>query len=350
VTAWLKCHQAPAFYCALLNQQPMGFYSVRVVVEDAKRHGIGILPLRINASGARWQLEDGKLRVPFARLKGLGEDMAEQIAHERDAHGPYRSLWDFVRRIRPPRALVERLIRAGAMEGLDVQERRAVREMGVREPGEVYTVGAGIPPTAGAKASLASTRRSPDSTSGPVETGPDTSATSRAQPPPLPPSPQQLLWALGEMQWEAGGLDLPPAVTAARMPEAGPGERLAAEAGLLGLVQSDHPFALLRPRLAQQGLVTNAEAIASPEGTDLRVAGRVEIVQRPGTAKGIAFVSLEDETGLINLLCYPKVYAAARRILREAPVVVAEGRVQHEHGAMHLIVRRILDLAVEQLG
>ncbi|MCB0217069.1 MAG: DNA polymerase III subunit alpha [Chloroflexi bacterium] len=319
VTAWLKCHHAPEFYCALLEQQPMGFYSVRVVVEDAKRHGIGIAPLHVNRSAARWRVESGRLRVPLARLKGLGEDLAERIAAEREARGPYASLWDFLRRVRPPRRIAERLVRAGALDGLDLGGGGDT----IREPGATYPAAAGA---------------------GAADT-PGASASGTAS-----PERRQLLWALGEMQWPEGGLDLPPVVTEARLRPDGVGDRIEAEGHLLGLAQGEHPMARLRPRLAAQGLVSSAELEASPEGARRRVAGRVEIVQRPGTAKGICFVSLEDEFGLVNLVLFPKVYEQHRRLLREAPVLLAEGRVQHEHGSLHLIVQRVLALEPEALG
>ena len=111
-----------------------------------------------------------------------------------------------------------------------------------------------------------------------------------------------------------------------------------ADRALVGPAQAVHPVALLRPHLASLGVVPTTEVGALPHGARVRVAGRVEVVQRPGTAKGIAFASLEDERGLINLVLYPQIYTRDRGVLRGAPVVIAEGRVQHEKGAVHVVV------------
>lgn len=104
-------------------------------------------------------------------------------------------------------------------------------------------------------------------------------------------------------------------------------------------------MALVRPALAALGAVPTREVEALAHGAPVRVAGRVEVVQRPGTAKGIAFVSLEDEHGLVNLVLYPAVYARHRDVLRRAGVVVADGRVQHDHGAVHVVATGLAGLA-----
>jgi error-prone DNA polymerase len=123
-------------------------------------------------------------------------------------------------------------------------------------------------------------------------------------------------------------------------------EEVAADYSLLGLAQGEHLLALYRPQLAEMGVVSGAEFETMAHGARAKVAGRIEIVQRPGQAKGIAFVSLEDETGLINLLCYPKVYERYRRVLRASPIIVGEGRVQRLKGTLHLIVERLLPIDI----
>ncbi len=299
VTAWLKRHHPAAFYCALLNHQPMGFYPTRVVVEDARRHGLALRPLDVNRSGAAWAVEDGALRVPLGRLKGLPAAVAAGIVAARAQDGPFTSLWDFVRRTRAPRRAVERLIQAGALDGLPVDAR-----------GEDARGGRG----------------GPLSRIGPAHR-------------------RQALWDLGEMRWDAGGLDLPPAVTPAAMAPDTLADAVAADAELLGLAQHAHPVALVRPALAARGAIPTREVEALPHGAAVRVAGRVEVVQRPGTAKGIAFVSLEDEHGLVNLVLYPQVYARDRDVLRRAAVVVADGRVQHDRGAVHVVATGLAGMA-----
>jgi error-prone DNA polymerase len=149
------------------------------------------------------------------------------------------------------------------------------------------------------------------------------------------------------MNWNEGGLDLPPTVLQAELPPMAAADVIGADYGLLGLAQGPHLMALLRPQLAELGVVTATELVALPHGTRARVAGRVEILQRPGPAKGIAFVSLEDETGLANVLLFSDKYQANRSAFRASPVVIAEGVVQHEKGAMHLITDRVVPLSLE---
>jgi error-prone DNA polymerase len=304
-TAWLKCYHPLPFYCGLLNAQPMGFYSVEVVLEDAKRHGVVLYELDVNRSADEWFIESGSgparderegLRVPFTRLKGLGDPLAAAIVAERDSRGPFGSLWDFVRRVRPPRLIAERLIRTGALDGLPVRDRGA-------DGG------------------------SDDFPAGPLDR-------------------RDLLWALGEMHWAAGTMDLEPVPVAALLPPTTRVEEVAADYGLLGLAQGEHLMSLYRPQLADMGCVTSTELEQLAHGVTAKVAGRLEIVQRPGPAKGIAFVSIEDEFGLANLLCYPKVYERVRRALRASPIIVAEGTIQRQKRTLHLIVERIVPLDV----
>jgi error-prone DNA polymerase len=276
----------------------MGFYSVEVLLEDAKRHGIGVQPLHVNRSQAEWVMEApaSSLRVPFQRLKGLGDPLAEAIVADRRARGPYTSLWDFVRRVRPARRIAERLIRAGALDGLPAS---------AREPSDPA----------------------------PFAERPGTDR-------------RDLLWALGEMRWDAGPLDLPPVVLTAPVPRTSRADEVAADYALLGLAQNEHLLALYRPQLSELGVVPSGRFETLAHGERAKVAGRIEIVQRPGPAKGIAFVSLEDEEGLINLLCYPKVYEQYRHALRASPIVLGEGKVQRQKGTLHLIVERLVPIDI----
>ncbi len=276
VTAWLKWHYPAEFYCGLLNAQPMGFYSVAVVVEDARRHGIAILPLDINRSQDHWTIEAGSLRIPLDRLQGLSREAALRIVRLR-ADDPFRDLWDFVQRVRPPRAIAERLIRTGAFD-----------------------------------------------------------FTTRPR--------RQLLWDLGEMDWRPDELAIPPVVLAAPLPPTTDAERTAADYSLLGLPQGEHLMALYRPQLADLDVLTSVQFAALADGEPARVAGRLEVLQRPPPAKGIAFASIEDEYGLVNLLFYPDVYERCRQTLRASPLILVAGHAQQERGASHLIVRQVIPL------
>jgi error-prone DNA polymerase len=121
---------------------------------------------------------------------------------------------------------------------------------------------------------------------------------------------------------------------------------VASDYQLLGLAQDLHLLALYRPQLADLGVVTSLELTALPHGARAKVAGRLEVLQRPPPAKGIAFASIEDEHGLVNLLFYPDIYERCRRVLRAAPVLLADGMVQHERGSLYLIVERVAPVAV----
>ncbi len=280
VTAWLKCHHPYPYSCALLNAQPMGFYTVEAVLEDAKRHGLTLRPLDINASAARWTIEaDGPaLRVPLGRLRGMPDAVAHAIVAARDAGGPFTRLWDLVTRARPPRAVVEGLILAGACDGWGVERR-------------------------------------------------------------------ELLWALGEMRWDPAELAIEPAVAAVGLPPTTAAEAVLADYKHLGLAQGAHLAELLRPAFADAGCVPCAELADSPHGAPLAIGGRLEVLQRPQSAKGIAFVTLEDETGFANLVLYPAVFEAHRHVFRRSPVVIAAGRVQQDGGVAHLIVERVQAVA-----
>jgi len=285
VTAWLKWHHPLPFYCALLNAQPMGFYTVETVLQDARRHAIALQPIDVNRSGARWRIEGDGLRVPLARLAGLGDDEAARMVAVRDAGGPFGDLWDFIRRARPRRRDAERLVRAGAFDGMGAD--------------------AGEPP-----------------------------AERRA-----------LLWRLGEMAWDAGALDLPPVALRADLPTASAADRVAEDYALLGLSQREHLLALVRPQLAERGVTPCAVLPELPDGTEAWIAGRLEVLQRPGTAKGVTFMTLEDETGLANVVFYVEPFERARRTLRAAPILIVRGHVQQEHGVTHLIAEEVVPLA-----
>jgi error-prone DNA polymerase len=122
---------------------------------------------------------------------------------------------------------------------------------------------------------------------------------------------------------------------------------VAADYGLLRLAQGEHLLSLYRPQLAELGVATSVEVAGMATGERARVAGRLEVLQRPPSAKGVAFASLEDELGLTNLLFYSDAFERCRRALRASPVVIAEGAVQHEKGALHLIVERVTPVGLD---
>jgi error-prone DNA polymerase len=285
-TLWLKAHYPLEFFCALLNHQPMGFYSPDVVVNDARRHGIRVLRPDVNRSASRCTLEPAGqaahvLRLGLGYLHGLGEAGQERLLAARSAGEPFAGLADFCRRTRFPQPLVRDLVRAGALDG------------------------------------FAAPRR-------------------------------ELLWALGELRYEEEALVEPPP-TEAGLPALGAGEALSWDYELLGLSPDDHPLRLLRPRLRAQCVLTATELHDRPPGETVRVAGLAIVRQAPPTAKGHLFISLEDETGLANLIVRPDLYAAERRVLREASVLVAEGALQRDGRAASVLVQRVWTLSWEAM-
>jgi error-prone DNA polymerase len=280
-TLYLKAHYPAAFYCAILNHQPMGFYSPDVLVGDARRHGVPVLPPDVNRSHTVCTLEVGD-SVPAVRLglgyvHGLGAAWQSRIDQRRGEH-PFRDLRDFCRRTRLPRALVENLIRAGALDGLG----RARRE---------------------------------------------------------------LLWELGGFIYVDEGLDIEVPVEPETLPDLNRAERMGWEYELLGLVPDDHVMNLYRSALDARGVLSSQDVGDRRDGEKVRVAGRVVVRQRPPSAKGFVFITLEDEMGLVNLVVRPKVYERYRAAIRNSTLLLVEGHLQREGKAFSVMVHSAVDLA-----
>ena len=331
VTAWLKRHHPLPFTAALLNQQPMGFYSVETVVEDAKRQGLTILPLCVNHSGVRWvgERHEGRdaLRVPLTRLNGLPTALAERIVAERAAGGAFPDLWSFVQRVRPARLYIERLIQAGALDVMGDDRRQLLWALGEME-WESEALGGPSPSLLGSPT--------------------DRRSDGAAAPLPILGEGRKKGGELVAASPRSSRLALAPVVTPADLPPTTVADAVAADYGLLGLAQETHLVALYRPRLAEIGAITSRALEVQPHGTKVRIGGRIEVIQRPPTAKGVAFISLEDEFGLVNLILFPDVYERYRFVFRHAPILIAEGVVQREKGALHVIVDAVAVLAGEE--
>jgi error-prone DNA polymerase len=284
-TAWLRHHYPTHYYAGVLNNQPMGFYSPAVVLNDAKRHGVRILPVDVNASA--WEHDtrpngDGTwaLRVGLRQVKGIDEKARDTLERER-AIGPFRSVRDFVARTGLGEQVVERLIVVGAFDWTDVPRRELLWQlrttMGDANPGR-----------------------------------PALGLTDDAQ--------------------RALGASLP-AMTFA--------EKVAADYRELGLSQTAHAVELFRERLTGRGVITVAEAGRRRDRSSIRLAGLAVSVQHPMTAKNFVFIALEDETGMINVTLRPQVYQANRALLHRHPLLVIDGRLQVEGAVLNVIARRL---------
>jgi len=287
VSAWLKCHYPDVFAAAILNSQPMGFYAPAQLVRDARNHGVEARAVDINHS--RWDCtleeDDGgghALRLGFRQIKGFSEARAEAIVTEREDSGrPFADPGDLWRRARLPVGAMETLAGADAYGSTGRTRRQALWAVRALGPEE------------------------------------------------LP-----LFAGIGERRPD-------PEV---RLPAMGLGEEVSHDYTALRLSLKTHPLALMRQRLAAER-VTPAERLATmKDGARVTVAGLALVRQRPGTASGVIFVTLEDETGVANLVVWPKVFERYRRETMAARLIRVTGQLQREGIVIHVIARQMEDL------
>ena len=291
-SSWMKCAHPDVFCTALLNAQPMGFYAPAQIVRDAREHGIEVRPVCVNAS--RWdctleaapERRDGRLavRLGLRMVRGLGEAEAAAIVTAR-AEEPFASVAALWRRAAVPAAALLRLAEADAF-----------------------------------RPSLKLARR-------------------------------EALWAIRALRDEPLPLFESVAAETAE-PQAGlrpmaAGGEVVKDYRHVGLTLRSHPVAFLRADLRERGIVTCAEAMASGDGRRLTAAGLVLVRQMPGSAKGVMFVTIEDETGIANLVIWPKVFERQRRTVLAAGMLVVHGRIQRAGDVVHLVARRVGDLSAE---
>ena len=289
VSAWLKCHYPAAFACALLNSQPMGFYAPAQIVRDAKDHGVEIRPVDVNHSLWDCTLEPAVGSIGSVALR-LGfrqiKGFAEDNA-ERLVAGRGNAYAD-------PHALWRRAgIAAAALERLAASD--ALASMGLQR--------------------------------------------------------REALWALkglGETPPPLFALDDPLArEPAVELPAMSLGEEVSADYTALQLSLKSHPLALLRDNLATQGVTPAAQVATLTNGARVRVAGLVLVRQRPGSAKGVIFATLEDETGVANVIIWPHVFERFRREAMGAALLIVTGRLQREDIVIHVVADRIEDRSAE---
>ena len=293
VSAWLKCHYPAAFACALLNSQPMGFYAPAQIVRDAREHGVAVLPADVNASDWDCTLEannnkgdDGiALRLGLRQIKGVREADAEALMANRDAG--YGDVHELARRAGLGEPALAKLARADAFRSMGLDRRQAAW------------------------------------------------AVKGIGPAPLP------LFAATDGRAASGGGAREPAI---RLPGMGLGEQVAEGYATLRLSLRQHPVAFVRDDLAADGFVAAKELATIAHGRRVAVAGLVTIRQRPATARGIIFVTLEDETGVANLVVRADVFERYRKPMLSAVLLAAHGRLEREGIVIHLVVDRLADL------
>jgi error-prone DNA polymerase len=374
-TAYLKLYYAPEFYAAILNNQPMGFYSPEVVANDAKRHGIRILPVDVNRSRAKCTVErivDSQhpipalvlgIRLGFSYVHGLGKAALERLDEQRKL-GPYRSLADFLSRTHISREAVENLIAVGAMDCFDRPRREMLWETGVGR-GDGGTGRRGEPAPTRPRASAPPRAPVPGKPTPPAAPCPLASRLPDANLTPQPPSrrgkeeslPSPRGRGVTRRSLASRGvrsvspsprLPLPPS-----QPPSLPGltlyEETGAEYSLLGMSPGHHAVELFRDYLEESRAVSCDRLAQLPRNLVVRVGGLVVCEQAPPTAKGHVFLTLEDETGLANVILRPMVYQHFRKVLQTDQMVVVEGVINRQDGITNLMGRKIFSLHQEAL-
>ncbi|MGF0116641.1 error-prone DNA polymerase [Promicromonospora sp. Marseille-Q5078] len=302
-SSWLKVHHPAAFYAGLLAAQPMGFYSPQSLAADARRHGVQVLRPDVNASralaGVERLAEAGAeapappdagfgpapdpalaVRLGLSAVRGIGDDLAERMVAEREEGGPFRDLRDLARRVGLSTARLEGLATAGATEGLGAGRREA-------------------------------------------------------------------LWAAGALGQEGPGTlpGVSVGVDAPTLPGMTPVEVDVADAWATGITPgSTSPLEHVREGLERAGVLTVAGVCATEPGRRVAVGGVVTHRQRPGTAGGVTFLSLEDETGLLNVICSAGLWRRFAVVARGAPAMVVRGRVESADGAVNLLAEHLAPL------
>jgi error-prone DNA polymerase len=303
-STWLRVHYGPEFLCALLNEQPMGFYAPDSLVHEAEQRGVAVLRLDVNASEVECSVEGEGVRLGLGYIKGATAVEMRELVAERERNGPFGSLGELAGRIGAGRRTLQQLAWSGACDGIttgSVGERRWPTD-----------------------------RRS---ASGPVES-----------------DRRSALWQLGIAAPGLGAgedtqLALPLELPAApRLRSLGRWQRLIADYGTSGVTVGDHAMAILRKRLAVPMLATSAQLARLPTGGAVAIAGLVIARQRPGTAKGTMFLLFEDEWGTVNLIVPKAVYERHRHLARAEPLLLARGRLERSEGVVNVIVRELAAL------
>jgi error-prone DNA polymerase len=291
-SAYFKEHYLAAFTCAMLNNQPMGFYSPAVLVKDAQRHGLKVLPIDVQRSQWPCTVEPTgnslALRVGLQYVRGMKKDTGEMLVHSREALGRFVSSDDLARRVPSlNRKDMVALARIGALNWVgDTGHRRDALwqvERVSRRPGPLLQ--------SAEEAELDS--------------------------------------PLDRMSWE---------------------ERLTADFQGTGLTVGKHPMAHYRSRLEKMKVMSAERLRAIENGRQVRIAGCVIARQRPGTAKGFVFLSIEDETGISNAIISPDLYEQNRRVVSTERFLIVEGKLQNLDNVIHVRAQRIQSLHLNAIA
>ena len=283
VSSWMKCHYPAAFACALLNSQPMGFYAPAQIVRDAVEHGVEVRGVDVDFSDWDCTLEpcaDGfALRLGMRQVDGMRAEAAHRIVQARDA--PFEDVADLKARAGLDRGTVRRLAAADAMRSMGIDRRQALWQ---------------------AQA---------------LKDAPDLPIFTHAE---------------ARDEGEEATVPLP------AMPQA---EHVVADYQTLRLSLKAHPLSFFRASLRAQGFACSDQLPAMDHGRRVSLAGLVLVRQKPGSAKGVCFITLEDEGGVANLVIWPKLFAHYRATIMSARLLVVHGRVQSDGRVIHVVADRL---------
>jgi error-prone DNA polymerase len=291
-SSWLKLYHPAAFCAALLNAQPMGFYSPQSLVHDAKRHGVAVRGPDLSRSLADASLETAEpgeshytgpgppqpaVRLGLSGVRSIGDELAERIVAERTVGGRYASMTELSRRVGLNAEQLEALATAGAFECLGTERREA-------------------------------------------------------------------LWAAGAAaEHRPGQLELPsaPEQQIPQLPPMSEPEQLMADLWATGITRECYPTVLIRDRLTALGVTPSDRLRQLPDRTRVTIGGVVTHRQRPATARGVTFVNLEDEFGMINVICDPVIWQRHRRVARESGGLLIRGMLERADGVINVAAERI---------
>ncbi len=297
---YIKCHFPDVFCAALLNSQPMGFYAAAQIVGDARAHGVEIRPVCINRS--RWDCtlerigntDRHAVRLGMRLVKGLAASDAARIVAAR-MNDPFSSVDDMWRRSGVPAASLVELAEADAFRpSLQLERRDALW------------------------------------------------AIKALRDEPLP-----LFAAAADREQKSIAKQAEPEVELRQMTE---GHNVVADYGHVGLTLREHPMAFLRESLTKRSMVTCEDAMAARDGRWVYTAGLVLVRQKPGSAKGVMFITIEDETGPANVVVWPSLFEKRRRVVLGASMMAINGRIQREGDVVHLVAQQLFDLSADLSG
>lgn len=284
-TAWIRCHYLDAFTCALLNAQPMGFYSASTLLQDARRKGLRILPVDIQSSEWNHTLTPSPhdasplapLRLGFRQIQGISISMAEAIQNARNIQ-PFGSLQDVLERVEISEGAFLKLAKAGVFKSLGVSRRDAIWAIRHAKRQETLPL---FPQEL------------------PANDAPAQGFSSLS-------SLEQVHWDYRQMHLSTQG----------------------------------HVIEPLRDELTRHSLPTAHQIVQKPNHHYVRYAGLIIVRQRPSTAAGVVFLTMEDETGFVNVVIWPQVWEKYGTFVRTHAFILVHGRIQREHNVLHLIADR----------